>query len=140
EVERAVAAAAAAANTAVVDFHAGPVFPDSPGIPGRHCFLVEFAGPAGAETVAAFAAALDAALCRLNEGYPAHRRGDLTLLAPEVRPVPPGGFAAWLRGRGQLGGQHKVPRLDNSGALVAAVSAAGGLDVTGAPGGLLAHA
>jgi hypothetical protein len=124
EVERAVAAAASAAETAVVDFHAGPLFPESPGTPGRHCFLVEFASPAGPETVAAFAAALDAALCRLNEDYAAHRRGDLALLAPEVRPVPPGGFAAWLRGRGQLGGQHKVPRLDNSGSLIGGISAA----------------
>ena len=36
---------------------------------------------------------------------------------PEVVPVPPGGFADWMRSRGQLGGQHKVPRMDGTGAL-----------------------
>jgi hypothetical protein len=28
-----------------------------------------------------------------------------------------GGFADWMRSRGRLGGQHKVPRIDNSGAI-----------------------
>jgi hypothetical protein len=28
-----------------------------------------------------------------------------------------GGFADWMRARGKLGGQHKVPRMDNSGTL-----------------------
>jgi hypothetical protein len=117
EVERAVADAAAQAGAAVVDFHVGPVFPEAPATPGRHRFLVEFAGRPGPDTVAAFGRALDGALCRLNEDYRAHRRGDLTMLAPEVWAVPPGGFADWLRARGQLGGQHKVPRMDNSGRL-----------------------
>ncbi len=117
EVERAVTAAAGAAGTAVVEFHAGPIFPAAPAAPGQHRFLVEFVQPAEPDVVVVFAAALDAALCRLNADYAAHRHGDLTLLAPEVRPVPPGGFARWLRSRGQIGGQHKVPRLDNTGDL-----------------------
>jgi hypothetical protein len=36
--------------------------------------------------------------------------------------VPPGGFAAWMRSRGHLGGQHKVPRMDNSGRLTVEMS------------------
>jgi hypothetical protein len=115
EVERAVATAATATRAAVVDFHVGPVFPESPASPGRHRYLVEFA-----ETPAdlgRFAGELDAALASLNEDYRAHRLGDLTMRAPEVVPVRRGGFADWLRSRGQLGGQHKVPRMDNSGAL-----------------------
>jgi hypothetical protein len=115
EVEAAVAHAALASGAAVADFHVGPVFPDRPGTPGRHRFLVEFAEPPA--DPARFAAELDGALCRANEDYGAHRRGDLTMLAPEVRPVRPGGFADWMRARGRLGGQHKVPRMDNSGLL-----------------------
>jgi hypothetical protein len=115
EVEQAVAHAADVAGAEVIDFHAGPVFPDAAGLPGRHRFLIEFARRPG--TTDAFARELDAALGRANEDYRAHRAGDLTLLAPEVVPVPRGGFAAWMRARGQLGGQHKVPRLDNSGRL-----------------------
>jgi hypothetical protein len=115
EVERAVAAAATAINTDVVDFHVGPVFPESPATPGRHRFLIEFAAPPA--DLARFALELDTALAWLNEDYRAHRQGDLTMRAPEVVPVRRGGFADWLRSRGQLGGQHKVPRMDNSGAL-----------------------
>ncbi len=29
----------------------------------------------------------------------------------------PGRFAAWMKARGQLGGQHKVPRIINDPAL-----------------------
>jgi hypothetical protein len=56
-------------------------------------------------------------LCRLNEDYQAHRQGDLTMLPPEVVAVPHGGFSEWMRSKGKLGGQHKVPRMDNSGEL-----------------------
>jgi hypothetical protein len=116
EVERAVAEAAAVVGGDVVDFHVGPVFPEAPSAPGRHRYLVEFAR--SLPDTAGFVRALDSALCRLNEDYRAHRYGDLTLRAPEVVAVPRGGFAAWMRSRGKLGGQHKVPRLDNTGRLV----------------------
>jgi hypothetical protein len=115
EVEQAVAAAADATDTAAVDFHVGPVFPDSPSKPGRHRFLIEFKeAPADLRR---FTAELDTALSRLNEDYAAHRTGDLTMLAPEVRVLPHGGFAEWLRSQGKLGGQHKVPRMDNTGVV-----------------------
>ncbi len=118
EVERAVAAAGEACGVAVTDFHVGPVFPETPALPGRHRYLVEFARPPAA--VASFAAALDAELCRLNEDYRAHRgSGGISLAAPEVVPVRRGGFADWMRARGKLGGQHKVPRMDNTGRLTA---------------------
>jgi hypothetical protein len=39
------------------------------------------------------------------------------LRGPEVTPIRRGGFADWMRSRGKLGGQHKVPRMDNSGRL-----------------------
>ena len=29
----------------------------------------------------------------------------------------PGAFDDWMRSRGKLGGQHKVPRMDNAGTL-----------------------
>jgi hypothetical protein len=115
EVERAVAQAAVATGADVVDFHAGPVFPESSNAPGRHRYLVEFAHPP--RDVAIFTRELDAALCRLNDDYKAHRAGDLTLCCPEVVAVQRGGFAGWMRSRGKLGGQHKVPRMDNSGRL-----------------------
>jgi hypothetical protein len=120
EVERAVAAAAEATGCAVTDFHVGPRFPESAGDPGRHRYLVEFTEPPA--DVARFAAELDGALCGLNEDYRAHRGGGLQMAAPEVVPVPRGGFAGWMRSRGKLGGQHKVPRMDNTGAITADLS------------------
>jgi hypothetical protein len=121
EVEKAIAAAASATGSAVVDFHVGPVFPDTPSQPGRHRYLVEFARPV--PDLARFAALLDGELSRLNEDYAAHRQGDLTLLPPEILAVRHGGFADWMRSRGKLGGQHKVPRMDNSGQITSELTA-----------------
>jgi hypothetical protein len=121
EVERAVSVAAEATGAEVVDFHVGPVFPDEAGMVGRHRYLVEFAQPPA--DIGRFAAELDATLGRINEDYQAHRLGDLTMKAPEVCPVRRGGFADWLRAQGKLGGQHKVPRMDNSGQLTRELSA-----------------
>jgi hypothetical protein len=120
EVERAITAAARALAVAVVDFHVGPVFPGSPAAPGHHRYLVEFAGPS--PDLGRFTTELDRALCVLNEDYRAHRAGDLTLRPPEVVPLRRGGFADWMRAASKLGGQHKVPRMDNSGKLTAELS------------------
>src|SRR5262249_23245584 len=65
EIERAVAEAASATGAAVVDFHVGPVFPETRRMPGRHRYFVEFAEPP--RDPARFARELDAILCRLNE-------------------------------------------------------------------------
>ena len=83
---------------------------------GRHLYLVEFAGPPSPDLSRRFSTLIDTELTRLNEDYAAHRMGDLTMLAPEVRTVPAGGFAAWMAARGKAGGQNKVPRMDNGGA------------------------
>jgi hypothetical protein len=120
EVEKAVATAAAATQASVSDFHVGPMFPDRASASGRHRYLIEFVQPPA--DLDQFAAELDAELCRLNDDYRAHRGGDLTLERPEVCQVPRGGFANWLRSQGKLGGQHKVPRMDNSGQLTAEIS------------------
>src|SRR5262249_46846123 len=113
--EKAVATAATMTGTAVVDFHVGPVFPDRPDLPGKHRYLVEFAAeppdPSG------FAAVVDNVLCELSADYLTHRKGNLNMGAPQIWQVASGGFAAWMRSRGLLGGQHKVPRMDNTGQL-----------------------
>jgi hypothetical protein len=115
EVERAVTAAARLTAAEVVDFHVGPLFPTVSGKTGRHRYLIEFAKDP--DDLSRFGTELDAMLCRLNEDYAAHRQGDLTMQSPEVWPLKRGGFAAWMRSQGKLGGQHKVPRMDNTGQL-----------------------
>jgi hypothetical protein len=119
EIENAIAEAAAVASTAVTDFHVGPVFSADASRPGWHRYLVEFASVPPDR--ASFARILDESLCRCNEDYAAHRVGDLTMQRPEVRIVERGGFAAWMKSRGKLGGQHKLPRMDNSGRLTAEI-------------------
>lgn len=49
---------------------------------------------------------------------PVDRRGGFGMAPPEVNLVPPGTFAAWMRRRGKLGGQNKVPRVINDPALL----------------------
>jgi hypothetical protein len=121
EVELAVAHAAKACGVNTVDHHVGPIFPTDPKKPGHHLYLIEFRG-APPENLTKFATLIDDELIRLNEDYAAHRVGDLTMLRPEVRPVPPGGFEGWMKSRGKFGGQNKVPRMDNNGTITLQIS------------------
>ncbi len=112
EVEAGMAAAAAACGVSVREWHVGPVFE---GALGFHRFLVEFLEKPG--DLRAFRDALDADLRRRNADYDAHRAEGVGLPAPELIEVAPGGFEGWMRSKGKLGGQHKVPRMDASGAM-----------------------
>jgi hypothetical protein len=70
-----------------------------------------------------FREALDADLCRRNADYQAHRVEGVGLPLPSVLVARPGGFEQWMRSRGKLGGQNKVPRMDNSGSLTREIAA-----------------
>lgn len=120
EIEQAVSKAAEAVHAAIADFAVGAVFPDAALKRGQHLYIVEFSGripdPAG---ISAFAESIDAELCRANDDYRAHRAGGFGLAPPAVMLAEHGTFAAWMRRRGQLGGQHKVPRVIADPALFA---------------------
>jgi hypothetical protein len=121
ELEGAVADAAAAIGAAVGDFSAGAIHPPEARAPGGHLVIVEFAEAVAADAVARFAAALDRGLAERNLDYRAHRAGDFGMAPPRVVAVPPGRFAAWMKQRGKLGGQHKVPRIITDPALLDAL-------------------
>ena len=121
EIEKAIEEAAQATGAEVLDHHVGPVFPTEPQQPGHHLYLVEFRKPPG--NLADFARIVDGALCRLNEDYRAHRAGDLSMLAPQVAIVSPGGFNAWMIAHGKRPPQHKLPRMDNGGQMTAEMQA-----------------
>lgn len=128
EVETAVAEAAAALTLDVTDYAMGAEYPSNAEALGGHLFVVEFAaGPPPAITLADFAGRIDAALRRLNADYAAHRAEGFGLRAPSVRPVPPGTFRDWMKSRGKLGGQHKVPRIINDPSLWANLKEAAGI-------------
>jgi hypothetical protein len=120
EIERAVAAAAAAIESAVNDYVVAPVYPERGGEQrGGHLFVVEFAGPSpSTSAVAGFAGMLDQSLIAANEDYAARRSTGAGMRPPKIRVVRTGGFAGWMKARGRLGGQHKVPRIINDPELL----------------------
>jgi len=118
EIERAVATAAAATATTVADWAVGALYPDTDHHRGGHLYIVEFAGTTPEPTICAqFASTLDATLAEYNDDYRTHRDHDFGLAAPRLHPAPAGSFAAWMKHRGRLGGQNKVPRVINDRAL-----------------------
>ena len=66
------------------------------------------------DSVDRFATVLDAALRDVNSDYDAKRTKDIALQRLEVVVARPGLFNDWLKSKGKLGGQHKVPRLSNT--------------------------
>ena len=111
ELENAVSAAASTIGASIADFLVGPVYPEDGSVRGHHRYLVEFARPVNATQIAMFTAFLDKQLCTANLDYADHRRGDFGIGRPEAIVLPCGAFAAWMKGRGKLGGQNKVPRV-----------------------------
>ena len=78
----------------------------------RHQWVIEFEkAPAD---MALFTRLLDEALQRINSDYEAKRYKDITLQQLEIIPARKGLFNDWLKSKGKLGGQHKVPRLSNN--------------------------
>lgn len=117
EIEDAVSAAASAIGTSVTDFSMGAIFPERAEEVGGHLYVVEFApAPVSQEKAGRFATTLDASLVARNDDY-AHYRADSRIAAPQILIVPEGTFAAWMKARGRLGGQNKVPRIINDGKL-----------------------
>jgi hypothetical protein len=112
EVEGAIAQAASAVGTGLLEWHVGPSFAASL---GYHQFVVEFLDEP--TDLVLFRAALDSDLARRNADYRAHRVPGVGLPAPAVLVARPGSFEAWMRHRGRLGGQNKVPRMDGTGSL-----------------------
>ena len=104
----------------VQEYTAAPVFMDKEG-QCRHQWVIEFRQPPA--DLSEFAAILDTALQRINSDYEAKRYKDLTLQQLEIVPAREGLFNAWLKSKGKLGGQHKVPRLCNDRKIIEEVLA-----------------
>lgn len=108
--ERAMAAACEKCNAMVTEYTAGPVyFGDRTN--AAHEWIVEF--EKAPEDHEYFTRVLDEELKSLNSDYEAKRHRDMILRQPLLRAVPRRTFYKWLKSKGKLGGQHKVPRLAN---------------------------
>jgi len=112
EVDDAITSAAKEINRDVTDYSMGAIFPENGSSLGGHLLFVEFVGdPPTDNQLKQFEMVVDQKLCQRNEDYEAHRAKGYGLLAPKVNPVSPGFFREWMKSRGKLGGQNKVPRL-----------------------------
>ncbi|MCI5913227.1 MAG: GH3 auxin-responsive promoter family protein [Prevotella sp.] len=109
--EKSLDAACKQTGAEVLEYTAAPVFMDDKAR-CRHQWLIEFSKePADMNE---FAYLLDAKLQSINSDYEAKRFHDITLQQLEVVKAKPGLFSEWLKKKGKLGGQHKIPRLSNS--------------------------
>jgi hypothetical protein len=114
EIEAAITSAAKGVGLDVVDYTVGAKIAEQKSEQGQHLYIVEFAsGVPNAELQDRFLAALDSRLCEANADYRSHRIDRLGLRAPRLIAVVPGTFYRWMRHRGKLGGQNKVPRVIN---------------------------
>jgi len=108
--DKAIAYACEQTGAVVNEYTAAPVY-FSHSNNGAHEWLIEFEkDPANLND---FVYELDTALKNLNSDYEAKRHKNIALRLPFVHPVAKGTFHEWLRSKGKLGGQHKVPRLSN---------------------------
>lgn len=92
------------------EYTAGPVFMESDSN-GGHEWLIEFEKQP--DSLGYFGEILDNALKTLNSDYEAKRYKNITLRMPVIRSMDNGTFYNWMKNRGKLGGQNKVPRLAN---------------------------
>ena len=108
--DRAIAIASEKTNAIVNDYTAAPLyFGDNSN--GAHEWLIEFEkDPADMNE---FVDELDSALKEINSDYEAKRYKDIALRKPVLHALQKGVFTSWLKSKGKLGGQHKVPRLSN---------------------------
>ncbi|MCB0695853.1 MAG: GH3 auxin-responsive promoter family protein [Chitinophagaceae bacterium] len=108
--DNAIADACAQTGAVVNDYTAAPVYMTGESN-GAHEWIIEFEHlPCPLEV---FTEKLDNALQQINSDYEAKRHKDIALRMPIVHRMPVHGFNRWLKDKGKLGGQHKVPRLSN---------------------------
>jgi len=109
--ETAIAKACEATGAIIDNFTAAPIYIEA-GKKGRHQWVIEFKKEP--YTIHEFLTVLDETLRSVNSDYDAKRAHDLALLPPQIDIVKAGTFYNWMKKRGKLGGQNKVPRLSNT--------------------------
>lgn len=109
--EKAIAHACAFTGALVKDYTAAPVFMEQ-GQEAKHQWFFEFGTLPN--DMNEFLVQLDLHLKEVNSDYESKRTHDIALKLPEIISVPEGTFYRWMKSKGKLGGQHKVPRLSNN--------------------------
>ncbi len=113
--DSAISIACKKSGAVVTDYTAAPIY-FSEESNGAHEWIIEF--DKDPNDLTTFTFELDNALQSINSDYEAKRHKNIALRMPIVNSVKKGTFNEWLRRKGKLGGQHKVPRLGNERTLV----------------------
>jgi hypothetical protein len=113
--EKAVSEACKKTGAQIRDFTACPMYITDINC-GGHEWLFEFIVPP--DDLKRFNNILDETLRQINSDYDAKRYQNMILKEPLVRILPNGTFDEWLKSKGKLGGQNKVPRLSNNREMV----------------------
>lgn len=113
--DKAIAIASAKTGAVVKDYTAAPVF-FSENNNGAHEWLIEF--ETAPPDLKVFINELDEGLKSVNSDYEAKRYKDIALRKPLVHTLEKEIFNKWLKSKGKLGGQHKVPRLSNERKMI----------------------
>ncbi|MBP8067649.1 MAG: GH3 auxin-responsive promoter family protein [Pedobacter sp.] len=108
--EQALAKACVATSAKVRDYTACPIYFKGENA-GGHEWIIEFESQP--DNFELFVDVMDQTLRDINSDYDAKRFKDMALRRPTVHNAPTDTFYKWLKQRGKLGGQHKVPRLAN---------------------------
>lgn len=109
--ENALMKACVVTNAKIKDYTACPIY-FSGEEAGGHEWIIEFEQqPTDFER---FVDVMDDTLREVNSDYDAKRFKDMALKRPTVHNAPKDTFYKWLKEKGKLGGQHKVPRLANN--------------------------
>lgn len=111
---RAILMACRLTGADIEDYTAAPVYPDGTN-KACHQWLIEFNVE---PDIQKFSLALDNELRRINSDYDAKRFKDLSLTAPQIVVARKDLFHDWLKSKGRLGGQNKVPRLCNNRIII----------------------
>jgi hypothetical protein len=109
--EKALKEACEKTGALIKDYTAAPIFMNDDQ-KGGHQWLIEFEKEP--DNPAQFNEFLDLALQKVNSDYEAKRYKDITLDKPVLTIAKNGLFYTWLKNKGKVGGQNKVPRLANN--------------------------
>jgi hypothetical protein len=109
--ESAMTKACEQTHSTISNFTAAPVF-FSEKTKAAHEWIIEFVD--APKSMEDFITILDNTLREVNSDYDAKRYKDLALQRPIVHSVSEGTFYNWLKKKGRVGAQVKVPRLSNS--------------------------
>ena len=107
--ERAITRAAQCCNAKIKDYTVAPFF-ENESQNGGHEWAIAFdVVPKNMKT---FSEILDQSLMELNVDYEGKRSSSINMIKPKIKMIGHDVFEKWLKSKNKLGGQHKIPRLN----------------------------